>query len=69
MIGLAPTSQKAGMDHMIEGKDKEETIELTMKGLGISRLEAEFRWALNQGEIEGDVIVVKPGEEPETDEE
>ncbi len=42
---------------MIEGKDKEETIQLTMQGLGISRLEAEFIWAIEHGEIDGDVII------------
>ena len=43
---------------MIEGKDKEETIRLTAEGLGISRLEAEFIWAIEHGETAGDLVVV-----------
>lgn len=43
---------------MIEGKDKEETIRLTARGLGISELQAAFIWAIEHGEIKGDVIIV-----------
>lgn len=43
---------------MIEGKDKAETIRLTAEFWGISLLEAEFIWAIEHGEIEGDVIKV-----------
>lgn len=42
---------------MIEGKDREETIRLTAKALGISLAEAEFIVAIELGEIDGDVIV------------
>ena len=42
---------------MIEGKDREETIRLTAEGLGISPLEAEFIWAIEHDETQGDVIV------------
>ncbi len=43
---------------MIEGKTKEETIELTARWLGISRFEAEYIWAIEHGETKGDVIIV-----------
>ncbi len=43
---------------MIDGKDKEETIRLTMQGLGISRFEAEFIWAIEHDETKGDIVIV-----------
>lgn len=43
---------------MIEGKDKEETIRFTAEGLGISLLEAEFIWAIEHGESDGDVVII-----------
>lgn len=53
---------------MIEGKDKEETIRLTAQGLGISKLQAAFIWAIEHGETTGDVIVVdKDGNEIKTE--
>ncbi|HZP82588.1 MAG TPA: hypothetical protein VFB21_13190 [Chthonomonadaceae bacterium] len=44
---------------MIEGKTREETIRLTAQALGVSELEAEFIVAMEMGEIEGDVEVIK----------
>ena len=43
---------------MIEGKDREETIRLTAAHRGISEDEAEFIYAIEHGEITGDVIDV-----------
>lgn len=44
---------------MIEGKDREETVRLTATALGISVQAAEFVVAIELGEIDGDVVVVK----------
>jgi hypothetical protein len=44
---------------MIEGKTREETIQLTARFLGITEVEATFIWELEHGTIKGDVIVVK----------
>ncbi len=41
---------------MIEGKDLEETIELTAEALGISEQQAAFIIAIETGEITGDMI-------------
>lgn len=43
---------------MIEGENKAETIELTAKTLGISKVDAAFIYAIEHGEITGDVVTV-----------
>jgi hypothetical protein len=50
---------------MIEGKDRQESIELTAAALGIPEAEAEFIVAIEMGEIDGDVVI--EGDEDPTD--
>ena len=43
---------------MIEGRTREETIELTAQALGISLAEAEEIVALELGEVDGDQVAL-----------
>jgi hypothetical protein len=43
---------------VIEGKDREETIRLTAMAYGISLADAEFIYAIEKGEIRGDIVIV-----------
>jgi hypothetical protein len=43
---------------MIEGKTREETIELTARAYGISLIEAEGIVAIELGEIQGDIVEI-----------
>ncbi len=47
---------------MIEGKTEQETVELTMYILGVSRERAEFIIVQERGEIDGDEVVIQPGQ-------
>jgi hypothetical protein len=46
---------------MIE-ETEQEAIERVIRGLGVSEAEARFIVAINRGEIDGDEVVIQPGE-------
>jgi hypothetical protein len=48
---------------MIEGKTEQETIEITMYVLGVSEARAREIIAIERGEIDGDEVVLEPGQE------
>jgi hypothetical protein len=46
------------MDQVIERKTKAETIRATARFLGITNFEAAFIWAIEHGEVDGDIVIV-----------
>jgi hypothetical protein len=53
------------MAKRIEGRTAEETVEITVQVLGVSRAEAETIIAIESGESEGDAIELSPDEDSE----
>jgi hypothetical protein len=50
------------MAKMIEGKTEQEAIKTIEAAFGVSEAEARFIVAIEHGEIDGDEVIVQPGE-------